>query len=112
MIPHNVNESLLYVAVSYSDDTLEMPPKYKLPDAVIADFKRWIELGAPDPRIKNTKPTKSANYTSTIDVEKGRASHWAYRKPQSRLFKRQKIPAIGPKTASTTSSSPDSPKRD
>ena len=27
-----------------------MPPKGKLPDAVIADFEAWISMGAPDPR--------------------------------------------------------------
>ena len=52
VVPHNINESLLYVAITYQDDSLEMPPKYKLPDDVISDFKRWIELGAPDPRKK------------------------------------------------------------
>ena len=35
-------------AIEYRD--LEMPPDEKLPDEVIADFRRWIELGAPDPR--------------------------------------------------------------
>ena len=27
-----------------------MPPTGKLPDDVIADFAKWIDLGAPDPR--------------------------------------------------------------
>ena len=30
-----------------------MPPKEKLPDSVIADFAKWIEMGAPDPRKPN-----------------------------------------------------------
>lgn len=29
-----------------------MPPKRKLADAVIADFRKWIEMGAPDPRAE------------------------------------------------------------
>ena len=33
---------------------LEMPPSGKLPDGVIADFVKWIELGAPDPRDQST----------------------------------------------------------
>ena len=27
-----------------------MPPKAKLPDAVVADFEAWVKMGAPDPR--------------------------------------------------------------
>jgi len=41
-------ESTLLKALKY--DGFEMPPAGKLPDAVIADFARWIDMGAPDPR--------------------------------------------------------------
>ncbi len=41
-------ESLLMKALKH--DGLEMPPSGKLPDSVIADFAKWIDLGAPDPR--------------------------------------------------------------
>ncbi|WP_254513812.1 PSD1 and planctomycete cytochrome C domain-containing protein [Anatilimnocola floriformis] len=42
-------DSLLVQALRH--EGLEMPPKQpKLPDATIAHFVRWIELGAPDPR--------------------------------------------------------------
>ena len=41
-------ESLLLKALAHGK--LKMPPKEKLPDAVIADFERWIAMGAPDPR--------------------------------------------------------------
>ena len=41
-------ESLLLKALKY--DGLEMPPTGKLPDEVIADFAKWIDMGAPDPR--------------------------------------------------------------
>ena len=44
------DESRILHALSYTDNTLQMPPTGKLPDAVIADFRQWIELGAPDPR--------------------------------------------------------------
>jgi cytochrome c553 len=42
------NESLLVKALRYQD--LKMPPKKKLADTVVADFVKWIEMGAPDPR--------------------------------------------------------------
>ena len=50
VVPHDLDESLLYVAVTYEDSSLEMPPKYKLKDSEIAVLKQWIEMGAPDPR--------------------------------------------------------------
>ncbi len=48
IIAGNPRDSLLTRAVEYRD--LEMPPDEMLPDSVIADFRRWIQLGAPDPR--------------------------------------------------------------
>ncbi len=42
------NDSLLIQALKY--EGLEMPPKGKLSDEIIADFVKWIEMGAPDPR--------------------------------------------------------------
>src|SRR6185436_15880032 len=38
-------ESRLIKALKY--DGLEMPPSGKLPDDVIADFAKWIDMGAP-----------------------------------------------------------------
>lgn len=48
VVPEDVDESLLISAIEYRD--LEMPPDEKLDDDVIADFKQWILMGAPDPR--------------------------------------------------------------
>jgi hypothetical protein len=50
VVPGKPDESLLLQALSYADDVIRMPPKQKLPDPVIADFRRWVEMGAPDPR--------------------------------------------------------------
>jgi hypothetical protein len=48
-------ESILILALRH-EDGYEMPSKSpKLPESVIADFERWVKLGAPDPRL--TKPT-------------------------------------------------------
>lgn len=41
-------ESLLIAALRHDD--LQMPPKARLPEAVIIDFVRWVEQGAPDSR--------------------------------------------------------------
>ena len=52
--------SPLILALKY--DGLEMPPSGKLPDSVIADFEKWIQLGLTDPRTppkSNTPDTAS-----------------------------------------------------
>src|SRR3954471_6211668 len=46
VVPGKPNESLLFKAIRYEDH--EMPPKSRLPDAVIADFQTWIQRGAAD----------------------------------------------------------------
>ena len=50
VVPGKPDESTLLQAIAHTDDFSKMPPKEKLPDAVIADFRRWVEMGAPDPR--------------------------------------------------------------
>ena len=50
IVPGQPDESLLIRAIRYRDEDLRMPPKAKLPDAVVADFEAWIKMGAPDPR--------------------------------------------------------------
>ena len=84
IVPGSAEKSLLFKAVSYHDKKLQMPPKGKLPDAVVADFRKWIDMGAPDPRVP-----KAASYVQTkIDLAKGR-EYWAYRSP-----KKPAIPTI------------------
>lgn len=48
LVPGNSEKSLLIEALRH--ESLKMPPDQRLPDQVIADFEKWIELGAPDPR--------------------------------------------------------------
>lgn len=49
VVPGDVKASLLIAAIRH-EDGLEMPPKQKLSDEQIADFVKWIEAGAIDPR--------------------------------------------------------------
>ena len=78
VVPGKPEDSLLIKSIRHEDD-LEMPSKApKLSDAVITDFVKWIEMGAPDPR--NTKPTKedlekSVNWE---DVRDKRAVWWSF----------------------------------
>ncbi len=63
-------QSSLIKALRFED--LEMPPKGKLSDSIIADFEKWIAMGAPDPRIADELPA-----VRTIDLEEGR-KFWAF----------------------------------
>ncbi len=73
VVPDKPDESLLISSLKQED--FEMPPEGKLPDAVIADFVKWVEMGAPDPREGGVKLTKPA------PVEK--ADHWAFHPPKA-----------------------------
>ncbi|HCO25203.1 MAG TPA: hypothetical protein DIT97_20060, partial [Gimesia maris] len=48
IVPGDPQKSLLMAAIRH--ESFEMPPKNKLSDQVIADFEKWIQMGAPDPR--------------------------------------------------------------
>jgi len=50
LAPGDPDGSLLIRAIRHTDPDLRMPPKEKLPSAVIADFESWVRRGAPDPR--------------------------------------------------------------
>ena len=69
------DESILLSALQHQD-TLKMPPKNKMPDGIIANFSKWILMGAPDPRI----PIKNNLIKSKIDLKEGR-NFWSFIKP-------------------------------
>jgi hypothetical protein len=52
IVPGKPEKSILIKALRY--ESYEMPPKGKLPDLVVEDFVKWIEMGAPDPRTGTT----------------------------------------------------------
>ncbi|MSU48697.1 MAG: DUF1553 domain-containing protein [Opitutus sp.] len=70
--PGDPKNSLLLMAISYQDRDLEMPPKERLSASIVADFEKWIALGAPDPRDGATAPKPAG-----IDLEAGRR-HWSF----------------------------------
>lgn len=76
VVPGETAKSLLLSAIKYEE--YEMPPTGKLDEAVIADFEKWIQLGAADPR--DGKPVAA----SIMDVESHK-SFWSFQplaKPQ------------------------------
>jgi hypothetical protein len=71
------NESILLTAIRWEDRDMEMPPKKKLPPEVIADFEKWLAMGAPDPREGAVGKAKRE-----INLEEGR-KHWAFQPLQN-----------------------------
>lgn len=72
VVPGKPDDGSLIGALKY--DSFQMPPKQKLPDSVVADFVKWIELGAIDPRVDDAPKTIKKG----IDIQAGR-EHWSYR---------------------------------
>jgi hypothetical protein len=70
--PGHPEESLLIQAVRHGE-RIQMPPKKKLPQQVVADLTTWVRMGAPWPTsaatdITSSPPTKGSNF-------------WAFRVP-------------------------------
>ena len=59
VVPGDLDASLLYQAITAADGVEPMPPKGRLSPAEIADFRRWITIGAPDPREEPATATSS-----------------------------------------------------
>jgi hypothetical protein len=65
---------VLLKALRHVSRELKMPPPpaEKLPDAVIADFEKWIAMGAPDPREGTGTKAPGIDFAAA-------GQHWAYR---------------------------------
>ena len=70
VVPGDVQESLLIDSIRH--ESIEMPPEEKLPDEVVADFVKWVRMGAPDPRDGSSRTAKRQ-----IDFDEG-SKHWAF----------------------------------
>ena len=75
VVEGSLEDSWLWLSISHAEPDYEMPPKSKLPDEVLADFKTWIEMGAPDPRVGE------AEVVSEIDIEEGK-QFWSFQTPR------------------------------
>jgi len=71
VVPGDIDASLLISALRH--ESFEMPPKGRLADEVIDDFVRWIQMGAPDPRIEAVEATSQAMSLAAA------AEHWSFR---------------------------------
>ncbi len=72
----DLSDSLFMLAITWDYEDYEMPPKTKMPQDVIDKFKTWLEMGAPDPRMR-----EKLYVDSTVDIEAGK-EHWAFQRPK------------------------------
>ena len=63
------DESLLIQALRRVE--LKMPPDEELPDRVVADFAKWVAMGAPDPRVRGDRAPESPGRDAA-------RRHWAF----------------------------------
>jgi hypothetical protein len=74
IVPGNVAGSRLLTAIRSTDTDIHMPPKETLPANVIADFAKWVLMGAPDPRDGQT-------ITRKLSPEAAK-QFWAFQPPK------------------------------
>ena len=87
VVPGDPDKSRLIEAVRYTHAGIQMPPKGKLPESVIADLCAWVKMGAPAP----DEPLKAAGRSTPSDPlrEKRLRAHWAWRP-----LKKSPIPVV------------------
>ncbi|MBX3733070.1 MAG: PSD1 domain-containing protein [Verrucomicrobiae bacterium] len=85
IVPFKPDDSFVIRAIR-QEGRLAMPPEKRggmLPDEVIADFEKWVEMGAPDPRdaskVASSEPPKP---DKPVDWDKER-EFWAFQKPRA-----------------------------
>src|SRR5829696_1322102 len=79
VVPGDADASLLIKAIRYTDPKLRMPPKEqnRLNPEQVADFEKWVQMGAPDPRT-DAPGAKDAHATAVFTAAE--RSHWALKK--------------------------------
>lgn len=74
------DQSRLIKVMRHEIDGLEMPEGGpKLEEAIVRDFERWIQMGAPDPRQDPPSDTQIQQATSWPEKLKRRKQWWSFR---------------------------------
>lgn len=77
--PGDPDGSLLMMVIRHQKEGLKMPKAgAKLEDEIIADFAKWIEMGAPDPREEPSSDQEVAKDTDWGAVMERRKSWWSF----------------------------------
>ena len=77
IVPGDLEHSSIISALKF--ESVEMPPKGKLSESVIADFEKWIADGAFDPREVESDPAPASK--SEIDW-KAATAFWSFQQPK------------------------------
>jgi hypothetical protein len=80
VVPGKPDESLLIRAIRYRDQELRMPPKARLPETVVADFEKWVKMGAPDPRT-GPRGVADRRPASTVKTQE----FWSFQPPKKSI---------------------------
>ncbi|MFN0050548.1 MAG: DUF1553 domain-containing protein [Planctomycetales bacterium] len=79
LVPGRAGESRLLAILRHETPGLKMPQGgAKLDQRVIADFEKWIAMGAPDPRDKPPSADELAKETSWESVRDRRQRWWSF----------------------------------
>src|SRR5262249_8677709 len=83
LVPGAPEKSRLIEAVGFRNAELQMPPKGRLPDAVITDLTTWVKIGAPFPGSAAVSAATGARAAVPaalpgIDLAARKRSHWAW----------------------------------
>ncbi len=90
IVPGNPAESLLFLAMDHAVADLRMPKAgAKLDARILADFREWIAMGAPDPRDAPPSPEQLEKDTDWTAVSARRAQWWSFQP-----VKRPEVPEV------------------
>jgi hypothetical protein len=81
-VPGKPEESLLVEAVNYGE-TVQMPPKTRLPAGEVEVLLQWVARGLPWPEERAPLASNSGNRPA-FDLKARAAAHWAWRPVQPR----------------------------
>jgi hypothetical protein len=78
IIPGEPAKSILINALRYGNHDLQMPPSGKLSEPVLADFEKWISMGAQDPRNSPLEEVFAVGGLRAKSLEEGK-KFWAFK---------------------------------
>ncbi|MGY8653682.1 MAG: DUF1553 domain-containing protein [Verrucomicrobiia bacterium] len=79
IVPGDAKASLLIQAIRHDDEDLAMPKAgAKLDEAIVRDFEKWVNLGAPDPRDAPPSDAELAKDTDWAAVLERRKAWWSF----------------------------------
>ncbi len=83
VVPGQPDKSRLLEVVRYQSVDLRMPPRGKLPDSIIADLTRWVQMGVPWPH--EAAAQSPAVVKKAFDLQQRKQQHWAWQpvRPQT-----------------------------